>query len=187
MPNFIHSLDAANVHLLLLAMYNKSLPVYTIHDCFAGTPNNMKKMEKLVKKAFIDIYFDEDGYLLKLHKHFVTTIISATDSYHPVILTEKGIVAPENNNFTNLKDINVGKANSLNNIEKVINRNTKEVINIPTLPNGYMERNAQLEDFIKGLFNSKYATLPSISLAIYGYWFKDNKHSIKMIKGPLEN
>ena len=34
---------------------------------------------------------------------------------------------------------------------------------------------------------TKYATLPSISLAIYGYWFKDNKHSIKMIKGPLEN
>jgi len=33
---------------------------------------------------------------------------------------------------------------------------------------------------------TKYPTLPGLSLAIYGYWFKDNKHSIKMIKGPLE-
>jgi len=24
-------------------------------------------------------------------------------------------------------------------------------------------------------------------LAIYGYWFKDNKHKIKIIKGPLES
>ena len=33
---------------------------------------------------------------------------------------------------------------------------------------------------------TKFSTLPSISLAIYGFWFKDNKHKIKMIKGPLE-
>jgi len=34
---------------------------------------------------------------------------------------------------------------------------------------------------------TKYPTLPGLSLAIYGYWFKDNKHSIKLIKGPLDN
>jgi hypothetical protein len=58
-------------------MSNTKLPVYTIHDCFAGTPNNMFTMAKLVKQAFIDIYFNDEGYLGKIHKHFVETIISA--------------------------------------------------------------------------------------------------------------
>jgi len=55
MPNFIHSLDAANVHLVLVSMSDRSLPVYIILDCFASTANNMKKNVKLVKAAFIDI------------------------------------------------------------------------------------------------------------------------------------
>lgn len=48
-------------------------------------PNNMLNRERLVKNAFIDIYFKDDGYLLKLHKHFVDTIISATD---PVVFKD---------------------------------------------------------------------------------------------------
>ena len=80
MPNFIHSLDAANVHLLLNNISELKLPIYTVHDCFAGTANNMFTMEKLVKEAFIEIYFNEEGYLLKLHKHFTDNIKSATPS-----------------------------------------------------------------------------------------------------------
>lgn len=39
-----------------------------------------------------------------------------------------------------------------------------------------------------GLNITKFSTLPSLSLAMYGYWFYKNiKHSIKMIKGPLES
>lgn len=71
MPNFIHSLDTANVHLFLLNISEIKLPVYTIHDCFASTPNNMFKLVKYVKQAFIEIYFKDDGYLSKLHKHFI--------------------------------------------------------------------------------------------------------------------
>ena len=34
---------------------------------------------------------------------------------------------------------------------------------------------------------TKFSTLPSLSLAIYGFWFyKNSEHRIKMIKGPLE-
>lgn len=41
--------------------------------------------------------------------------------------------------------------------------------------------------FNKYNFNiTKFTTLPGLSLNIFGYWYKDNKHSIKMIKGPLE-
>jgi hypothetical protein len=81
MPNFIHSLDAANVHLLLDNISKINVPIYTIHDCFATTPNNMLTLETLVKKAFIDIYFKDEGYLFKIHKYFVENIISATDFY----------------------------------------------------------------------------------------------------------
>jgi DNA-directed RNA polymerase len=53
MPNFIHSLDATNVQLLLDSLFKIKIPVYTVHDCFAATPNNMFTMENLVKEAFI--------------------------------------------------------------------------------------------------------------------------------------
>jgi len=55
MPNLIHSLDASNIHLLCEKL--KDIPLYTIHDCFASTPNNMEVIEKMVKFAFIEIYF----------------------------------------------------------------------------------------------------------------------------------
>lgn len=28
---------------------NLNLPIYTIHDCFATTPNNMAKLEAIIK------------------------------------------------------------------------------------------------------------------------------------------
>ena len=141
MPNLIHSLDAANVHLLLANIATLNLPVYTVHDCFAGTPNNMLTMEKLVKEAFIDIYFKDEGYLLKLHKHFVESILSATDQIYT-------------------KDFDTNTPNTLDNEGNktidVMNRFTNEIISIPELPKGYTERNKDLTSFIKGLLNSKY-------------------------------
>jgi DNA-directed RNA polymerase len=79
MPNFIHSLDAANVHLLCKDLEimnvegneNKFIPLYTVHDCFASTPNNMFLIEDKVKNAFIDIYFKDEAYLIKLHNNFL--------------------------------------------------------------------------------------------------------------------
>jgi DNA-dependent RNA polymerase len=75
MPNFIHSLDASNVHLLI-NKYKKG-PLYTIHDCFATTPNNMIHLEKIVKESFIEIYFKDGNYLETLHSHLMLQIKSA--------------------------------------------------------------------------------------------------------------
>lgn len=71
MANFIHSMDAANIHYLInLIISNPELKqqninLYTIHDCFASVNNQMDIMEKLVRKAFSLLYFDRD-YLVEL-------------------------------------------------------------------------------------------------------------------------
>lgn len=105
MPNFIHSLDAANVHLLLANISELNLPVFTVHDCFAATPNNLYTLEKLVKEAFINIYFKDEGYLLKLHKHFVDTIISASEPIDCINDIDKKVLPhPENLNNKDLED-----------------------------------------------------------------------------------
>jgi DNA-directed RNA polymerase len=75
MPNFIHSLDAGNVHLLLKKFSDTDfLLVYRIHDCFASTPNNIAIIERKVKKAFSSNYFKDEGYLLKNHKKRIEQI-----------------------------------------------------------------------------------------------------------------
>lgn len=73
LANLVHSLDGVNIHLLvdLILSQQKNMPLYTIHDCFATTLNNMAKLESLVKKAFIIIYFQDDGYLTAMHNHII--------------------------------------------------------------------------------------------------------------------
>lgn len=79
-PNFIHSLDAALVHLFFIFLYDESIanknimPAFTVHDCFATTPNNIDKMVEIVKQAFILIYFKDKGYLIKFHEHILNEL-----------------------------------------------------------------------------------------------------------------
>ena len=88
MPNLIHSLDACNIHLLIKLMVeeNIKLPDYTIHDCFASTPNNMKILEKMIKTTFLDIYF-EGEYLEKMHNNIIEQIKSFLGEY---LIEEEG-------------------------------------------------------------------------------------------------
>lgn len=83
MPNFIHSLDASNVHLLLnnIGQDEIKIPVYSVHDCFASTPNNMLLLEKKIKTSFIDIYFKEEGYLLNTHNSIIKQIKDGHGTY----------------------------------------------------------------------------------------------------------
>ena len=158
MPNFIHSLDAANVHLLLDKLSIINLPAYTVHDCFASTPNNMLKLEDLVKKAFINIYFNNRGYLIDIHEHFVTNIISATDPIYELSEELRNLIIQ--GKIINLDKIeNLDELNLLDGEYKlVINRYNKEIYNIPNLPSWFHDRTEKkiLNDFIKGLLTSKY-------------------------------
>lgn len=71
MANFIHSLDAANIHYLIKIIISsreykdKKINLYTIHDCFASVNDQMDTIEYLVRKAFSKLYFEEN-YLLEL-------------------------------------------------------------------------------------------------------------------------
>lgn len=80
MPNLIHSLDASNIHLLITKLINskqqKIQNIYTIHDCFATTANEMKHLDWLIKCTFIDIYFKEGNYLEKMHNNILDQILS---------------------------------------------------------------------------------------------------------------
>ena len=128
MPNFIHSLDASNVHLLINYIskdYNISF--YTIHDCFASTPNKMGLLANIVKRAFIYIYFKDEGYLLKTHKNFILEI---------------------KNNFEIIIE------NDKEYIEFINSKKEKEYIELPQLPKEFQNNN--LKDFAKGLKQSKY-------------------------------
>jgi DNA-directed RNA polymerase len=123
MPNFIHSLDASNIHLLIklisLLELNK-LNLYTIHDCFATDYKNMAILEVLIKKSFSDIYFNEN-YLNILHQSFFNQIRSITN-----------IFEENNNNFIliNIKDIKDKK--KISKFEKIDNKHIK--IYLPNLP-----------------------------------------------------
>jgi DNA-directed RNA polymerase len=76
MPNLIHSLDASNIHLLCEHIKNKNIELYTIHDCFATTANNMENIENEIKISFIEIYFKDKNYLEKMHENILDQIRS---------------------------------------------------------------------------------------------------------------
>lgn len=77
MPNLVHSLDASNIHLMIDKLNGQ--PIYTIHDCFATTANNMEEIERLVKESFIEIYFSDGNYLEKMHKNILEQVKSYSD------------------------------------------------------------------------------------------------------------
>jgi DNA-directed RNA polymerase len=85
MPNLIHSLDASNIHLLIPKLTDQ--PIYTVHDCFATTPNHMSNLEYFIKEAFIEIYFRDGNYLEFMHNHLVQQI---KDHCNDIIVKENG-------------------------------------------------------------------------------------------------
>lgn len=69
--NMIHSLDANNIVFLIKLIEKSGIPLYTVHDCFASTPNNMEYLDLNVKKAFINIYLQDESFLEMMHNNFV--------------------------------------------------------------------------------------------------------------------
>lgn len=75
MANFIHSMDAANIHIALgyIGKMHSDMSIYTIHDCFATTADNVELMTNIVKDAFIYLYFDEN-YIINFYNQIIQQI-----------------------------------------------------------------------------------------------------------------
>jgi DNA-directed RNA polymerase len=124
MPNLIHSLDASNIHLLCKNL--KDIPLYTIHDCFASTANNMEIIENKVKITFIEIYFADSNYLEKMHKNLIDQIKSYIDK----------------------DDIQIINTEEYINIDK-------KLYKLPILPEAFINKKI-MNTFIEGIMRSKY-------------------------------
>lgn len=62
MPNLVHSLDATSMVMLLKSFHDLKLKnIYTIHDCFAVTCDNVHSLLDLIKLVYIEIY-SKDSY-----------------------------------------------------------------------------------------------------------------------------
>ena len=73
-PNFIHSMDATNIVLLIKRVNAEfNFDVVTIHDCFGVHSNNVDILSYLVKESFIAIYANKDS-IDKFHTHVVENI-----------------------------------------------------------------------------------------------------------------
>lgn len=75
MPNLIHSLDASSIALLneFLSKNTDRVDIYTIHDCFAVTANNIDTWIKQLKNVYLYIYTGHE-YLINLDTHIKNTI-----------------------------------------------------------------------------------------------------------------
>ena len=74
-PNVIHSLDASHVANIINNTVDNTndFPIITIHDCFGTHPNNMNKLEEIVKLEFVALYASE-SFLTKFHKRNLQSI-----------------------------------------------------------------------------------------------------------------
>lgn len=75
--NLIHSLDASHINLIINRINKREggIPLYTIHDCYATTPNFMGQLNQVVLSTFIDQYFDSN-YLNTLHRNLLEQLNS---------------------------------------------------------------------------------------------------------------
>lgn len=133
MPNFIHSLDASNIHILIKNIYNLNLDninLYTIHDCFASDYQNIAIIELLVKHSFVELYFKQN-YLKKIHESFISQIKNEIEMFEEIVKKENktGFITQS---YILLSNKN--KINQKNEIEKII---------IPNLPEYNWEINKE--------------------------------------------
>lgn len=75
--NLIHSMDASHINLIIknLPKTGIKIPLYTIHDCFATTPNKMALLNSIILSSFVEQYFNKN-YIESLHVNLVAQIVS---------------------------------------------------------------------------------------------------------------
>lgn len=85
--------------------------------------------------------------------------------------------------------ITESKLNTYNNLPETFNLKKDCLEYLKSDVMGLLEAMEKISLYYFENFNfniTKFNTLPSLALAIFGFGYKDNEHKIKMIKGPLE-
>jgi DNA-directed RNA polymerase len=123
MPNFIHSMDATNIQILIQnykAKKKESMNLLTIHDCFATTPNYIEELNKEVRLAFFIIYFKTD-YIRSVHENFLYKIYKCTNKIYTLnnkkeYLNNSYLEPAEKNDVVN-KNLSIIKRKYLQEVE----------------------------------------------------------------------
>lgn len=78
------------IDLIKVGAFKNNIPLYTIHDCFATTPNNMELIKSNVTLLFSEMYFSTP-YIKILHLSLLKQILSYDDIFgYPIeIITDK--------------------------------------------------------------------------------------------------
>lgn len=74
--NFDIDLVKGGVDLIKIGAFKNNIPLYTIHDCFAKTPNYMELIKENVTSLLSDMYFSKP-YIQTLHISLLKQILSS--------------------------------------------------------------------------------------------------------------
>lgn len=94
-PNLIHTLDASVIALLYKSL--QGIDLYTVHDCFAVTANNIPRLINDLKLAYIEIYAS-NNYLLKNDSFLRSNIYNIYGEKVLSDINAKYITVPDNTN-----------------------------------------------------------------------------------------
>ena len=90
-------MDASSIALLYYYLnQHNAHKIYTIHDCFVATANNVAILIDLHKAVYLEIYY-ENVYLISMHDYVKTTFSNMLDSrvfshdYKHIYLTCHGV------------------------------------------------------------------------------------------------
>ena len=93
-----------DVDLIKIGAFKKNIPLYTIHDCFATTPNNMELIKNYVTLLFSKMYFSTP-YIRILHLSLLEQIMSSDDIYgYPLEFIRAETSSNEKNDKLIIKD-----------------------------------------------------------------------------------
>ena len=116
-PNLIHSMDAANISLLVNSLIedNKKLNLVTIHDCFATDANHVEFINLKVRAAFLQLYQNQT-FINDFHNfiinHLINLGINIIDNNKIELSNKKIIDIPIKPDFSNSLDLKYNLFNS---------------------------------------------------------------------------
>jgi DNA-directed RNA polymerase len=118
MPNLIHSLDATSIALLYEDFKNVH-NLYTVHDCFAVTSDNVPKLMEVLKLVYMRLYSD-NGYLSEFDQ-LVRLTINSTFGDKVFKVDGNFLYLPNGNKYREIPYPDINKVLNLNLNNKVDN------------------------------------------------------------------